>query len=218
MKYLKTEKDLKSFLLKGFKEMDREMGARIKEIETRLNRERNIYLGLVVQLDELKKTSKTVEKLKRNKETWIKNQIETISNHSKVIDCGIKNKKFWFRTKNITITHPRNREIYDIGCFEVTIGILGKNQTANQILRGIKLKNITRKVDAFDDQMNHPHVWNDGRACFGNAEPTIFDLIGCMEYAGLVSYLISFLESANINDSAGAGLTYWPKVQKNDKR
>ena len=62
--------------------------------------------------------------------------------------------------------------------------------------------------------MHAPHVFKEGKACLGNAEQVLPDLIAKYQFSIIAMYAIQFIESVNVEDSAGSRITQWPVVEK----
>ena len=56
----------------------------------------------------------------------------------------------------------------------------------------------------------HPHIGCNNNPCWGNAEESIAELIAEKEISALVIMIISFLQSVNVDDSAGRRVFEWP--------
>jgi hypothetical protein len=65
-------------------------------------------------------------------------------------------------------------------------------------------------VDGFEEDMNAPHVYSDGHACLGNVEDLFPELIAKRDFASALQLAIVFIESVNVNDSAGKKIDHWP--------
>lgn len=63
-------------------------------------------------------------------------------------------------------------------------------------------------VQAFESNMQHPHVFVGGNACFGTYINTVMDCLADFDIPTLVDVLIMFLSNCNDADSAGK---YWPR-------
>ena len=58
--------------------------------------------------------------------------------------------------------------------------------------------------------MHAPHVFHNGRPCLGNMTEVIPELVANYEFAALAMVAIQFIESVNVNDSAGMHINKWP--------
>lgn len=74
----------------------------------------------------------------------------------------------------------------------------------------IRFFNQTRRVDGYENSMNHPHVWCNGEACLGNISPSFVELLSVRDYPALVMLSIQFLEHVNVYDTAGRYINCWP--------
>lgn len=98
---------------------------------------------------------------------------------------------------------------YDIGVMQIDL------YTAEDFK--IRFKNLTRKGTGGGYNQIHPHVSSSGSACWGNIELTIIELFRSMNYAALVSLILSYLQTVNTGDPAGSGIyNSWPTVQKKE--
>lgn len=115
-------------------------------------------------------------------------------------------------TDRIYIVH--DGVTYDIGDFRVEI-------YTNGAVRFFNLTNHGKgpganPPDGFDGNTSfnrhHPHVKADGNPCLGNIQEAIPQLIGEHQYSVVAILAIQFLQSVNIDDSAGVGIKWWPKA------
>lgn len=203
-------KNFKSLLLRKFENITvttkKDVTAKRKAAELAKNR----YLSAVVSLAEAEKLLEVLDRAKDDDVKWVQDQLEMLSTHKKIKSFGVADDKFWFKTHRIYITHPKTQDVYDIGDFVVRININLSDPA--KVLYSIKFTNTTRKVHAFSSSMHHPHIFKKGEACFGSAVLVLTELFGRMEYAAAASYIVAFLESVNINDSAGEKVDRWPKL------
>lgn len=73
----------------------------------------------------------------------------------------------------------------------------------------IYIQNLTKRVKGFREGMHHPHVFPDGKACWGNYYNDIKELMNSRDFAGLVTVILSFLQTANPADEAGVFFYKW---------
>ncbi|MFA6594311.1 MAG: hypothetical protein WCT16_03575 [Candidatus Buchananbacteria bacterium] len=76
----------------------------------------------------------------------------------------------------------------------------------------IAFTNLTRVIKTGLSQTSqHPHIFNTkDNFCLGNAEEIIPELLSGLEIKALISVMIQFIESVNLDDSAGKELFLWP--------
>ncbi len=99
---------------------------------------------------------------------------------------------------------------YDIGNFRIDIYTDGSNG-------GVRMFNLTRRVNGSKEKMHAPHVFPNGEPCLGNLKEAIPQYIGAYEYSVVAMLAIQYLQSVNVDDMAGKYIDSWPKVQKESK-
>jgi hypothetical protein len=111
---------------------------------------------------------------------------------------------FYERTKNIA---------YLMGEFTLSVRILLEENRDNVSSDNyFKFDNHTLEVDAYQTKMQAPHVYNDTHACLGNIQQPLVELISSYDYRGCFEIMINFLQTVNVNDSAGCNVSHWPIV------
>lgn len=111
-------------------------------------------------------------------------------------------------TDEICVVDPRTKILHSIGEFKILANITRAELT--------RWHNKTRSVDAFRHKCQAPHVWEDGRACLGNAGPMMTQLLSSgmlLEYIGIV---IEFVTTVNVDDPAGSRIDRWPVKARPD--
>jgi len=126
----------------------------------------------------------------------------------KVIGVEVSTKRVEVYTKNLYCTDPRSNVVHDIGKFRISIPI-GKGT--------ILWHNLTRRIYGYSEDMHAPHVFKEGKACLGNAEQVLPELIAKYQFSIIAMYAIQFIESVNVEDSAGAKIINWPALSKRKK-
>ncbi|MEI6118427.1 MAG: hypothetical protein WCP92_04230 [bacterium] len=102
-------------------------------------------------------------------------------------------------TDTLYCTDPRTNLVHEIGKFKISVNT-----------SGVKWENLTRQVDAYEDGQMAPHIWKEGNACLGNMEHIFPELIANYEYSVVIQLAIQFVESVNVDDSAGKHIDKWP--------
>lgn len=69
-----------------------------------------------------------------------------------------------------------------------------------------------KRRSCWSDSCPHPHISTEGEACFGNIASTIAQLLADMELFALITILLNYLESINVEDIAGEYCTNWDEV------
>ena len=138
-------------------------------------------------------------------ESKIFKELDLISEHELIEDIQIIDNLFVFHTKPLYIYDSNNTQYYG-GNFKIVI----KPKTSD-----IHLSSNMQRPSYWSDKDYHPHIdGNCGRACFGNVEPTIAELSSQLELYALVTVILEFLQSANLDDCAGKNVVNWDKVDK----
>ena len=127
----------------------------------------------------------------------------------KVIKVACNQTEMVVFTDTIYVQHSKTHNFHRIGKFKITIST---NPTDGRI----RFTNLEGRKSGGMGNMNAPHVFEDGHACFGNVDQTIRELMRKYEYAALVQILIVFLSQANVDDAAGRSLSSWPEVPKEE--
>ncbi|MBI4533895.1 MAG: hypothetical protein HY711_08090 [Candidatus Melainabacteria bacterium] len=118
-----------------------------------------------------------------------------------VTDVKMTNDALVVSTRTLYCVHPKTKQKHEIGAFEIHI-YMGRN--------AIKWFNKTRRVHGGRNNMNAPHVDENGNACFGNTKDLFPMLISRREFVSAVELAIAFIESVNLDDNWGKFLGHWP--------
>lgn len=192
--------EVKSFSLK-LEEYKREMINiinRIKENET-------ILLSLDKSCKDLKEASE--------------NEYLNILKISKVahVTCELDHVSIFTKDIYINLTNPTSKEIdiYHIGKFRINIYSDGRINFYNLTNLG-KGPGFTLPTGFSGNEnynRHHPHIKSDGFACLGNLSAIIPTYISNNQLSVLSVLLIKFLETVYVEDTAGKGIFWWPKVK-----
>lgn len=118
----------------------------------------------------------------------------------KVVDVRVAGNTVKVFTETLYCVNPRTKKRHEIGAFRIEMSLAG----------GVFWFNLTRKVDGFERSMQAPHVFVTGKACLGNMEEVIPQLVANYEFAALAMVAINFVESVNVDDPAGKYIINWP--------
>jgi len=130
-------------------------------------------------------------------------------NLKKVLSISLKNDTVNVNTKNLYVNV--GDKWYDIGTFLITIGINSNKYDENNT---IKIINTKHTINGYENNMNAPHVFSDGRICHGNLGNQLITSYRNRDLYSLVYQIIIFLESVNTSDAAGKHVVNWPEVTK----
>ena len=117
---------------------------------------------------------------------------------------AISDEELIIQTDPIPLQYVYDGSIYthDLGEFVVRL---------NVSTMALSCYNITRRIRSFGSEaMSAPHAWDDGRVCLGNASYLLTEAMMQLDLGSALSLVISFLQSANLGDGAGAGAVVWP--------
>lgn len=137
----------------------------------------------------------------KDKQEEFGKEFDKLLSMDKVITVDINSREVEVFTDTLYCEDPRTGKIHEIGKFRISIPI-GRGV--------IKWNNLTRKVYGCDEGMHAPHVFKSGKACLGNAEQVIPELVANYQFSIIAMYAIQFIESVNVDDSAGQYINKWP--------
>ena len=180
---------------------------------------------IVCQLGKRGDTEVTLSALKSRLSSFSENskdEYEKTAKINKVAEIQCKSDHIEIFTKDIYIDEKdisgKNNVIYYIGKFVISIYLDGRirffNKTNQGMGPGLTLpKGFNGNISY---NRHHPHVNADGIACLGNLSSVIPKYIANCNISVLVTLLIKFLETAYVEDGAGAGIYWWPVVDKKE--
>lgn len=143
------------------------------------------------------------ENIKQQRSKRIFDDLELIDKEEKVENILIEDNNIKIITKPLTIYASNGKKYYG-GNYTITFGIRNSN---------IIITSNNKRQSWWTEFDPHPHVnGRDGRACFGNLESTIIELLAQKEYYALILSLIDFLETANVRDPAGEMVRNWDEI------
>ena len=131
-------------------------------------------------------------------------EIEDIKNNENCEGVTILNEYIYARTKDLYITEPTTSRKFYLGKMLFKIPL--------DTSKHIYMWNLTKQRDAYSKSMQHPHIFSDGAACFGNTDTMLSQFLSDQQYNAVFCTLLSFCQTANIEDEAGEKLAEWPEV------
>lgn len=183
--------------------VDQMIGNSRNAIERNPNKVRE-YQQLIVQLVRESAEAQTrIDYLVNNREEAAKryvNDFDKLFDSPKVVDVRVNGDRIQVFTKTLYCVDPRSNLTHEIGAFRIDIHING----------GVRWHNLTRTVNGHWSGCQAPHINSNGEACLGNMEEVIPQLTADYEFAALAMVCIQFVESVNVNDSAGQYINRWP--------
>lgn len=115
------------------------------------------------------------------------------------------------KTEELILTEPRLKRHFFVGAYEIACTYQGnfKFKSISQYKSEIAFHSGCWQVSTI-----HPHIKSTtGKACLGNAETPLVLFIRQGEIRALISILIGYLETANINDTAGKYVGCLPEIE-----
>ena len=181
---------------------------------------------IVRQLDiigENKVTLSTIKSRLSSLSETSKDEYERIAKIKKVTGIKCKSDCIEITTKDIYIDEKdllrKNDVIYHIGKFVISVFLDGRIRFFNKTNQGKGPGYTLPKGFSGNTSYNrhHPHINTDGIACLGNLSSVIPKYIAECNISVLVTLLIKFLETTYVEDGAGAGIYWWPVVDKKEE-
>jgi len=193
---------------------NRRAKARLSSIASELKSERSRMDTL--QKDFIESCSKYNEKLgiytdlNSGSTEYIDNIVRKVSSIAAIPEVAswrLEGDKLEFSTKMLYAFDPRTAQVRKIGEMFVSVN------TSDGF---IKVTNMSWTVRGCESGMQAPHVFPDGRPCLGQLGTTTGPMIAAMDYGPLVSSIITYLQSANVEDSAGKYVHRWPLANEKE--
>ncbi len=128
-------------------------------------------------------------------------ELAQIYEHPSVIGVRVLKAELYVYTDTLFCVHERTEVVYEIGRFLIILPLNGKTDAYS-----IEWVNLSRIV------MGHhaPHIHALSGPCLGDAELPLDQAMGERSYLEAVTLAILFCQSANVEDSYGKKLTYFP--------
>jgi len=128
---------------------------------------------------------------------------DSVKNDARVLFAGYLNNEVHVYTRTMFVENKGDH--HEIGRFRITINV--NNGSVN-------FRNLTRRVNGYNNAMHAPHIFADGHACLGNAAKALESAAAQGNIGQLINIALAFIESVNTADPAGAKIGNWPRVTK----
>ncbi len=143
-----------------------------------------------------------------NSEKLYGSEFDQLSTIDRVARVDTTEEALQITTHTLHCQNPNTGNVHVLGRYRIDILLRGEEERERD---SILMFNLDRRVEqGSHGNMHAPHVFGDGGACFGNIEESVSDLYANCEYVALVCLLICFLQSVNVEDSAGSYIVNWP--------
>jgi hypothetical protein len=125
---------------------------------------------------------------------------------AQVLDVKATRAGLIVETGILNCADPRSGILHEIGAFDIHI--------PNKSDVEIKWINKTHRIHGFEEDMHAPHVFANGHACLGSVKDLFPELIKKRDFVSAVQLAIVFIESVNVDDSAGKKIHRWPRAHR----
>lgn len=112
-------------------------------------------------------------------------------------------------TNNLYAMDPRSNKWHDIGTFRIRIKI---NSQDYDTASTVQIFNTKHQISGLTDGMHAPHVFSTGLVCHGNMITNITSAYKERNMYQVINLILIFLQSVNVDDSAGRYINNWPEV------
>lgn len=144
-------------------------------------------------IDEKKRIVRALEESGLDKKAGFGKEFDALLKVKGIKRVLVANNKIQAYTEPMRIKYEG--KTYDIGEFRIDINV-GSGR--------VKCHNLTRDVGG----MYHPHIGNDGDACFGSISDNIAQLHGDYQFSILVQLILQYLQTVNPNEAGS--ISAWP--------
>ena len=162
------------------------------------------YHEIIDNFDKEKHAKKVEEDSMRN--------FEEVMSLPQINSVFVKENKIHVYTNDIYTTDPRSNKIHELGTYHIQLGMASSEYDPSN---SVVIKNTKHRVVGFNNNYAEaPHIFDGGKMCHGNLVNSIVEHYKERDLYGIVMDLIIFLESVNVDDSAGRTIDQWPVVDK----
>ena len=170
------------------------------------------YANLVQEyMNEKYDTGTTTDNEKAKIYTELKLAVENEKIKSIIVN---KEGYITIKTNELIITEPILKRKFYVGSYEIRCHFYGifKFKSTSEFRNELAFRS-----GCWRGKTVHPHINSfDGHACLGNAETPMLLFIQQGEVRALISIIIGYLETVNINDSAGKYVGCLPELELDD--
>ena len=199
------------------------MSTRVDRLLIRLQEYNNVYDTELKHRQEdintftacLNSYSKQIEDMKKMpvriwSEEDLRKGMEKIANHplfQNALFDKVQGEAINIVTEPIRMFEEYTDRIYLLGRMEITIP-MKKDES-------ITFYNLSNKRTGYDgSNMNHPHIFSGGHACFGGYAQRLASYIDDGDLYALYCTLIEFLQDVDIEDAAGVYVCAWDEIDE----
>lgn len=197
---------------------------KVRSLQNKIDQYQRELVKTIQEIDFEKKHRDMITGMLKLNEEHFSQEFEDIINIAGIEDIRAQKSLISFFTEFINIEH--DGEVYKIGKFKIDICTDGSRSLVkflNLTNRGMGPSSDVRKREEMSEgdvnvsyNWHHPHIDREGKGCLGNIEEAIARYIGEQQYDIAAIVLLKYLRSVNTEDRAGAGIKWWPKVEKEE--
>ena len=115
------------------------------------------------------------------------------------------------KTETLLCRIPGDNSLFEIGEMDIEIYPSGKNF-------GVRVQNLTRRVNGGERQMHAPLIGSDGRCLSAQLLSALPALIGRHEYHQIVTLVIQSIERLDPTHPWSTHVTLWPRAGEEGKQ
>jgi hypothetical protein len=151
----------------------------------------------LIGLDEVERdlASRTVPD---GRDEQLKEEFQAIKDLEHVKGVEVRGNAITVRTDTVFVDCLEKK--WELGDYRITIGTNGSIRIVNERSREL-IKD--RGSTIYDRDIQHPHVFDGGQACFGNFQEPIAKLVAAGDFPNAFMVIIRFLHSVYVKDMAG---------------
>ena len=175
------------------------LSGQIKDYQTSL-------VSSIREIEHFRQRKNELEKIGSTDKSKFTKEFHRLLDIAHVKKVFVRSNRLAVKTDMIKCTDPRpdddgNTKEHLIGEFVITI-IPDSGE--------VRFYNQSWTVVGYEEHMNAPHVFHDGRPCMGSIERTLPNLVARYDFTSAFTVAINFLESVNVGDAAGKYIRNWP--------
>ena len=206
-KYIRRE--IKDYTKNTYEVLANELKEKVQSYEHKIIQAKADLTGFIRNHEKHKTDYERLTREDYNYADKIIAELVNLRGHPKIENVGFKDGLFIMNTYPLEIRDDVREKVYQGGSFEVRIGMNDAD---------VRIESDLKRQGYWSGEDPHPHVNGaDSTPCLGNVANSISELCGQNELYGLAMIVLSFLESANIHDSAGMHVTQWDEIDPDTK-
>jgi hypothetical protein len=183
----------------------------LKKEQDRARQARQQYIDAVRQAERCERLMSGEEHSLDERKAKLTKEFVNLREIAFIESVNFKGNSLVIETDPLYVEDPRTKKLHALNRFRITI-----DPDEGRVRMATK---GTPVVAHRGGPCQAPHVFTaDGDQCWGNVGQTVQDLIARYEYPALVSLVINFLQSVNVDDGAGAYVNKWPVADKEQVR